>query len=315
MRLAYGVPERAGCVANRSYLLIYLNADSKRLNQGTLFVVATPIGNLDDLSPRARQVLSDADLIAAEDTRHTGRLLSHFGIKSRQISLHDHNEEVALVNIISDLKDGKSVALVSDAGTPLISDPGFRLLRAAHDEGIRVSPIPGPSAVIAALSACGLPVDEFCFTGFLPGKKVARQKQLQTLADESRTIVFYESVHRVAETTNDLVDAFGGDRQIFVGRELTKLHEQCARTDLQSAAAMLVDGRIPLRGEFVLIVEGCSAATGPLVEISTDHLLQVLTEALPGRQAVAIAASLSGQGKNDLYRQMLALNADKNPED
>lgn len=285
------------------------------MNQGTLFVVATPIGNLDDLSPRARQVLSDADLIAAEDTRHTGRLLSHFGIKSRQIALHDHNEAAALVNIISALKQGKSVALVSDAGTPLISDPGFRLLRAAHDEGIRVSPIPGPSAVVTALSVCGIPADRFCFAGFLPGKMAARRKQLQELVGESRTMIFYESVHRVVETINDLIDAFGGGRQIFVGRELTKLHEQCVRTDLQSAAAMLADGRIRLRGEFVLILEGCSRTIGPLVEISTERLLQVLTEALPGKQAVAIAASLTGQGKNDLYRQMLALNADKNPQD
>ena len=285
------------------------------MNKGTLFVVATPIGNLDDLSPRARQVLSDADLIAAEDTRHTGRLLSHFGIKSRQIALHDHNEEAALVGIISDLKDGKSVALVSDAGTPLISDPGFRLLRAAHDEGIRVSPIPGPSAAITALSVCGLQVNEFCFTGFLPGKKAARQKLLQTLAGESRTMIFYESVHRIAETTNDLTEVFGGERQIFVGRELSKLHEQCVRTDLQSAQVMLADGRIPLRGEFVLVVEGCSKAVGSLVEISTEDLLQVLTEALPGKQAVAIVASLSGQGKNDLYRQMLALNVDKKLHD
>jgi 16S rRNA (cytidine1402-2'-O)-methyltransferase len=165
------------------------------------------------------------------------------------------------------------------------------------------------------LSVCGLPVDEFCFTGFLPRKKAARQKQLQTLASECRTMIFYESVHRVVETTNDLIDAFGGGRQIFVGRELTKLHEQCVRTDLQSAGAMLADGRIPLRGEFVLVIEGCSTAVGPLVEISTEDLLQVLTEALPGKQAVAIVASLSGQGKNELYRQMLALNADKNPHD
>jgi len=315
MRLAYGVPERAGCVADRSYLQNYLNADFKRLNQGTLFVVATPIGNLDDLSPRARQVLSDADLIAAEDTRHTGRLLSHFAIKSRQIALHDHNEEAALGSIIADLKDGRSVALVSDAGTPLISDPGFRLLRAAHDEGIRVCPIPGPSAVVAALSVCGIPVDHFCFTGFLPAKKTARQNELQTLAGESRTMVFYESVHRIVETTDDLIDAFGGGRQIFVGRELTKLHEQCVRTNLQSAGAMLADGRIPLRGEFVLVVEGRSTAIGPLLEISTERLLQVLTDALPGKQAVAIAALLSGQGKNDLYRRMLALTADKNTDD
>ena len=285
------------------------------MNQGTLFVVATPIGNLDDLSPRARQVLSDADLIAAEDTRHTGRLLSHFGIKSRQIALHDHNEEAVLVRIIADLKDGKSVALVSDAGTPLISDPGFRLLRAAHDAGICVSPIPGPSAVVAALSVCGLPTDEFCFKGFLPGKKTARQKQLQTLAGESRTMIFYESVHRILETTSDLCEAFAGERQVFIGRELTKLHEQCVRTDLQSAVAMLTDGRIAVRGEFVLVVAGCSAEAGPLVEIGTEHLLQVLTAELPGKQAVAIAASLSGQSKNDLYRQMLALNAEKNTDD
>jgi 16S rRNA (cytidine1402-2'-O)-methyltransferase len=293
----------------------HLNADYKRVNQGTLFVVATPIGNLDDLSPRARQVLSDADLIAAEDTRHTGRLLSHFGIKSRQIALHDHNEETALAGIIADLEDGKSVALVSDAGTPLISDPGFRLLRAAHDAGIRVSPIPGPSAVVAALSVCGLPVDEFCFTGFLPGKKAARQKKLQALVGESRTMIFYESVHRIVETIEDLNEVFGAERQVFIGRELTKLHEQCVRTDLRSAAAMLADGRIALRGEFVLVVAGCAAVAGPLVEISTEHLLRMLTEALPGKQAVVIAASLSGQSKNDLYRQMLALNADKNNVD
>ena len=293
----------------------YLNADFKRLNQGTLFVVATPIGNLDDLSPRARQVLSDADLIAAEDTRHTGRLLSHFGIKSRQIALHDHNEEAVLVRIIADLKDGKSVALVSDAGTPLISDPGFRLLRAAHDTGISVSPIPGPSAVVAALSVCGLPTDEFCFAGFLPGKKTARQKRLQTLVGESRTMIFYESVHRIVETTSDLCEAFAGERRVFIGRELTKLHEQCVRTDLQSAVAMLADGRIAVRGEFVLVVAGCAAEAGPLVEIGTEHLLQVLTAELPGKQAVAIAASLSGQSKNDLYRQMLALNAEKNTDD
>jgi 16S rRNA (cytidine1402-2'-O)-methyltransferase len=293
----------------------YLNADFKRLNQGTLFVVATPIGNLDDLSPRARQVLCDADLIAAEDTRHTGRLLSHFGIKSRQIALHDHNEDTVLVRIIADLKDGKSVALVSDAGTPLISDPGFRLLRAAHDADIRVSPIPGPSAVVAALSVCGLPTDEFCFAGFLPGKKVARQKQLQTLVGESRTMIFYESVHRIVETMSDLRSAFAGERQVFIGRELTKLHEQCVRTDLQSAVAMLADGRIAVRGEFVLVVAGCATVAGPLVEIGTEHLLQVLTAELPGKQAVAIAASLSGQSKNDLYRRMLALNAEKNTDD
>jgi len=284
------------------------------LNQGTLFVVATPIGNLDDLSPRARQVLSDADLIAAEDTRHTGRLLSHFGIKSRQIALHDHNEEALLERIIARLNDGECVALVSDAGTPLISDPGFRLLRAAHDAEIRVVPIPGPSAVIAALSVCGLPVDEFCFAGFLPAKSAARRKRLQALAGESRTMIFYESVHRVVATSNDLTEIFGGERQVFIGRELTKLHEQCIRTDLRSAGLMLADGRIPCKGEFVLVVEGRATDSGPLLEISSGHLLRVLTRALPGKQAVEIAAELSGQGKNDLYRQMLALTADNDSD-
>ncbi|RLA34036.1 MAG: hypothetical protein DRR11_04080 [Gammaproteobacteria bacterium] len=169
--------------------------------------------------------------------------------------------------------------------------------------------------MVAALSVCGLPVDEFCFTGFLPGKKVARQKKLQALAGESRTMIFYESVHRIVETTADLTEVFGDERQVFIGRELTKLHEQCVRTDLRSAAAMLADGRIPVRGEFVLVVAGCATLAGPLVEISTEHLLRMLTEALPGKQAVAIAASLSGQSKNDLYRQMLALTADKNTVD
>lgn len=296
-------------------MLGYLNADVKKLNQGTLYVVATPIGNRDDLSPRARQVLHDADLIAAEDTRHTGRLLSHFGIKNRQIALHDHNEEVAMLKILALLEEGKSVALVSDAGTPLISDPGFRLLRAVHDAGHPVSPIPGPSAFVAALSVCGLPTDQVIFIGFLPAKKVAREKQLQILAAERRTMAFYASVHKVTETIADLAHVFGAQRQVFIGRELTKMYEQCVRTNLAAAAAMLADGRIAARGEFVIVVAGCAQSEENTeninAEINVERLLQVLTDALPGKQAVAIAAELSGQNKNDLYRRMLALNAAK----
>lgn len=277
------------------------------MKYGTLFVVATPIGNLDDISARARQVLADADLVAAEDTRHTGRLLSHLGIKNRQIALHDHNEEVALERLIVHLKSGKSVALVSDAGTPLISDPGFRLLRAAHRHEIPVSPIPGPCAMTAALSVAGLATDRMCFEGFLPAKSTARKKRLAELARESRTVIVYEAVHRVAETVADLAEAYGGTRRAFIGRELSKLHEQCVNAELADLALMLADGRIPAKGEFVIIIEAGGETTDDVVEIRTDDLLACLADVLPGKQAVAVAATLSGKKRNDLYRRMLAL--------
>lgn len=277
------------------------------MNEGTLYVVATPIGNLDDLSPRAREVLDAVDLIAAEDTRVTGRLLMHFGIKSRQTPLHDHNEEAMAAKLIGELQAGKSIALVSDAGTPLISDPGFRLLQEAHRSGIRISPIPGASALVAGLSASGLPTDRFAFEGFLPAKRAARQKRLQLLAGETRTIVFYESVHRIADMIDDLIDTHGPDRRAFVGRELTKLYEQCVSADLQTIANWLADARIPAKGEFVIAVEGAPESTSDESTINADRILEVLTSVLPGKQAVAIAAELSGQSKNDLYRRMLAL--------
>ena len=188
---------------------------------GTLYIVATPIGNLDDLTPRARQTLADVDLIAAEDTRHTGRLLSHFGVKTPQKALHDHNESKLVPVLIEELLRGKNVALVSDAGTPLVSDPGYRLVVVAHENGIAVSPIPGASAVTAALSAAGLPTDRFCFEGFVPSKRTARQAWLRMLVAETRTIVFFESVHRIRESFSDMLDVFGGDRRAFVGREIS----------------------------------------------------------------------------------------------
>ncbi|NIA27230.1 MAG: 16S rRNA (cytidine(1402)-2'-O)-methyltransferase [Desulfobulbaceae bacterium] len=177
---------------------------------GTLFVVATPIGNLEDLTPRARQMLAEVDLIAAEDTRHTGRLLSHFGVKTRLLALHDHNEAELAHKVVDKLLAGQSVALVSDAGTPLVSDPGYRLLQAAHAAGVPVSPIPGPSAMTAALSVAGLPTDSFCFEGFLPAKKKARFDALAGLREEARTMVFYESVHRITEMLDALLAAFAG---------------------------------------------------------------------------------------------------------
>lgn len=280
------------------------------MNEGTLYVVATPIGNLNDLSPRAREVLDAVDLIAAEDTRVTGRLLMHFGIKSRQTALHEHNESEVVGRLIADLQAGKSIALVSDAGTPLISDPGFRLLRDAHDAGITISPIPGASALAAALSVCGLPTDRFAYEGFLPAKRAARQKALASLAGESRTVVFFEAVHRIADTIDDLVTTHGADRKAFLGRELTKLFEQCVSADLQTIAGKLADGSIPAKGEFVIVVEGRGQTADNGLLADTDRLLQVLVNVLPGKQAVSVAAELSGQNKNDLYRKMLAMKND-----
>ena len=269
-------------------------------------MVATPIGNLEDLSPRARQILDEVDLIAAEDTRHTGRLLSHFGINTRQMALHEHNEEIAASKLLSALTEGSSVALVSDAGTPLISDPGYRLVRAAHEADIRVSPVPGASAVTAALSVAGLPTDRFCFEGFLPNKKSARMKRLHELAGETRTIVFYESVHRIDATVRDLNKAFGSDRGAFVGRELSKMHEQCESSTLGVLQFMIEDGRIPDKGEFVLVVEGNRDSDTELLTIGIEKLIAEISGLLPTGKAADLISSLSGRRRNEIYKLLLA---------
>lgn len=276
------------------------------MTRGTLFVVATPIGNRDDLSLRARKVLDEVDLIAAEDTRHTGRLLSHFDIKTRQIALHEHNEESRVSGLIGKLKEGQSIALVSDAGTPLVSDPGYRLLRAAQQHEIQVSPVPGASAVIAALSVAGLPTDRFCFEGFLPAKKSARQRRLRALARETRTIVCFESVHRIGECLADLIDVFGPDRQAFIGRELTKMHEQCVSATLVELKRMNDDGRIVNKGEFVLAVEGNQDAATSSVSVDLNQLVREVSLVMPGSQAVDVVSSLTGRGRNEIYRLMLS---------
>lgn len=275
---------------------------------GTLFIVATPIGNLGDLSPRARQTLADVDLVAAEDTRRTRRLLSHFGIKTTLFTLHEHNESRAARSLLDKLAGGSSVALVSDAGTPLISDPGFFLVRAAHVAGIRVEPVPGASALTAALSVSGLPTDRFAFEGFLPAKPKARRDRIASLRNEPRTIVFYASVHRLAACLEDLVAGFGADRPAFIGRELTKVHEQCVAADLGTIQAMLEDGSIPLKGEFVIIIGGCSAA--PATAVDADTLLSELASSLSGREAARIVALVTGENRNALYRRLLELTRD-----
>jgi 16S rRNA (cytidine1402-2'-O)-methyltransferase len=277
------------------------------LTAGTLYIVATPIGNLEDLSPRARQILHDVDLIAAEDTRHTGKLLSHFAIKNRQIALHDHNESDVAVKIIDELKAGRSVALVSDAGTPLISDPGFRLVRDAHTAGITVSPIPGPSAAIAAMSAAGLPSDRFAFEGFLPAKREARTSALQALRTDTRTLIFFESVHRIGAAIKDMATVFGAERSAYLGRELSKLHEQGVLASFRELDEMLDSGEIVSKGEFVIVVTGAEPSPVEAATVDAGALLAELVKVLPGSQAVDLVCSLSGRKRNEVYKEMLSL--------
>ena len=272
---------------------------------GTLFVVATPIGNLEDLSPRARQTLENVDLIAAEDTRHTGRLLSHFSVKTPLFALHDHNEEKVVAKLIAELAGGKSIALVSDAGTPLISDPGYRLVAAAHTSAIRIVPVAGPCAATAALSAAGLPTDRYCFEGFLPAKQKARRDKLAELKSETRSIVLYESVHRIRDCLADLVDVFGTDRKAFIGRELTKMHEQCVQATLGDLQRQLDAGEIVSKGEFVVVVTGSDEEQTSSFEV--DQLLAELVAHLPPKDAAKIAAKVTGNKRNDLYERLLQL--------
>jgi len=275
---------------------------------GTLYVVATPIGNLEDLTPRAQQTLAAVDLVAAEDTRHTRRLLITIGAKPALMSLHDHNEEQAVHGLIEALKDGKDVALVSDAGTPLVSDPGYRLVKGAHEQGIVVVPIPGPSAVTAALSAAGLPTDRFCFEGFAPAKRAARRQWLQSLVREERTIVMYESVHRIKDCLADLVDIFGADRRAFIGRELTKMYEQCVQESLGCLQQRVDDGEIVSKGEFAIVI--CGAKPTAEAAFNLDSLLTELAAHLSAKDAAKVAAKVSGQKKNDLYQKILLLKKD-----
>ncbi len=270
---------------------------------GTLYIVATPIGNLEDLSPRARRTLADVALIAAEDTRHTGRLLSHIGVQTALKALHEHNEAAVVGSIIAVLESGKSVALVSDAGTPLLSDPGYRLVVEAHARGIDVTPVPGPSAVTAALSVAGLPTDRFCFEGFLPAKSAARRNALRALASETRTMVFYESVHRIDALLADLRTVFGDDRPAVIARELTKLHEQLVRGTLAELCVRMEREEIPRKGEFVIVVGGGEAAPEAAI---VDALALELAAVLPAKQAAAIVAKVTGARRNEVYQKLLA---------
>lgn len=263
---------------------------------GVLFVVATPIGNLDDLSTRARDTLGAVRAVAAEDTRRTGQLLSRLGLHVPLISLHEHNETARLAPLLERLAAGDSLALVSDAGTPLISDPGYQLVRAATQAGFRVVPIPGACAAIAALSVAGLPTDRFAFEGFLPAKQQARRRRIEALATESRTLVFYEAVHRLPAMLTDLAEVLGGAREATLGRELTKLHEQVLHGSLASLLEATASGEVTLKGECVLVVAGSPERVADSGE--ARRVLSLLSAALPPREAVALAAAITGARPN-----------------
>ena len=271
---------------------------------GTLYVVATPIGNLEDMSARAVRVLSEVVLIAAEDTRHSATLLRHFGIRTETMSLHEHNERDRVPSCIELLRSGKSIALISDAGTPLISDPGYRLVGAALDAGADVVPVPGACAAIAALSVSGIPTDRFVFEGFPPARSSARRALFQSLVSEARTLVFYESAHRIEDAVDDMIAVFGAERLAVIARELTKAFETTYHGTLAELRVRLGQSAENRLGEFVVVVHGASIdleAAGP----ETERVLKLLLAELPLKQAVALAAQITGVPKNSLYRQAL----------
>jgi 16S rRNA (cytidine1402-2'-O)-methyltransferase len=270
---------------------------------GTLYVVATPIGNLADASPRALEVLRAADLVACEDTRTTRTLLARHGIERATLALHAHNERVATGKLLAALHQGSSVALVTDAGTPGISDPGALLVEAAHREGLRVIPVPGPNAAVAAYSAAGFIADRFLFVGFLPAKPGARRKALDTL-DLPWPVILYEAPHRVLETVADLAARFGAEREIVIARELTKKFEEVARMPLGQAAAWLKAGAHRLQGEFVLVL-GAGAAAAPDLA-AAERVLDILRASLPASEAAKLAARITGAPRNALYQRALA---------
>jgi 16S rRNA (cytidine1402-2'-O)-methyltransferase len=268
---------------------------------GMLYVVATPIGNLDDLSPRARAILADVDLIAAEDTRHSAALLRHCAIATRCIALHEHNEREASVDLVRQMLAGKRIALISDAGTPLISDPGFRLVRAAREAGVAVSPIPGACAAIAALSVAGLPSDRFVFEGFLPAKSAARRARLQEFAAESRTLIFYEASHRIVDTLADFVAVFGAERRLVLARELTKHFETVLDgTPGDIAARVDADGN-QQRGEFVLLLGGADEADASVRLVEGRRVYAMLARELSPSRAAKLAAEITGAPRSALY--------------
>jgi probable S-adenosylmethionine-dependent methyltransferase, YraL family len=281
-------------------------------SMNALYIVATPIGNLDDITQRALATLQKADIIAAEDTRHSAKLTQHFGITTPLIAYHDHSNESQTLRLLDRLSKGENIALISDAGTPLISDPGYRLVKLAREKGIAVVPIPGACALVAALSAAGLPSDRFSFEGFLPAKNVGRNTRLEALATDTRTLVFYESPHRIVESLQAMAQVFGCDRQVVLAREITKAYETFLSATFSELQEMMAADANQLRGEMVVMVQGYVAPeqNDEALEPEVQHTMQVLMEELPVKQAAALASKLTGIKKNKLYKWALGKKAE-----
>lgn len=275
--------------------------DRADISASTLYIVPTPIGNLADITQRALAVLSSVDLVAAEDTRHTGLLLQHFAIAARLFALHDHNEQQKAELLLAKLQQGQSIALVSDAGTPLINDPGYHLVRRCREAGIRVVPLPGACAAVTALSAAGLPSDRFCYEGFLPAKTKARCDALRALAQEPRTLIFYESTHRLLDSLEDMVKELGADRYVVLARELSKTWESIHGAPVDELLAWIREDENRRKGEMVLVVEGHKADEEAL-PAEALRTLALLQKELPLKKAAALTAEIHGVKKNALYR-------------
>ncbi len=276
-------------------------------NFAILYIVATPVGNLNDITLRALEVLKQVDCIAAEDTRHSKKLLEHFNIKKPMISLHDYNESERSKVLLKRLQKGENLALISNAGTPLISDPGYRLIKIVRDAGINIVPVPGPCAAITALCASGLPTDKFIFEGFLPTKAVARCKRLEELNSEPRTIIFYESPHRLRFLISDLLNIFGENRHAVLARELTKKFETIYGANLAELKSWLETNKRHQKGEFVILLHGAEPRKETEKNEKTLHILKILLSELSVKQAVILTAKITGVSKNKLYKIAITL--------
>jgi 16S rRNA (cytidine1402-2'-O)-methyltransferase len=279
------------------------------MNSGTLYIVATPIGNLEDITLRALRILREVDYIAAEDTRHSKLLLKQYEINTKLLAYHNFNEESCSKKILDLLLNGKHIALISDAGTPLINDPGYRLINLARTENINIVPIPGPSAITAAISVAGLPTNQFLFYGFLPAKLKERQSVLMTLKNHPATLIFYEAPHRILEMAQDCLEVFGEERKMVIAKELTKQFETIKHDQIGKIIEWLQEDPMRQKGEFVVLVEGAVAQISD--EVSTSKILAVLTEELPPSKAAMIVAKLTGANKSDLYNQILKAKPQK----
>lgn len=282
-----------------------MTSDS-RTQAGTLYIVATPIGNLSDLTVRAQQVLASVDVIACEDTRHTSKLLQHLGLHKPLLSVHEHNERDRIEQVAQILRKGQSMALVSDAGTPLISDPGYPLVQGLRQLGLPVTPIPGVSAIITALSAAGLPTDRFTFEGFLPHKAGSKREKLEAQTQEPRTLVYYEAKHRILETLQMMAEVFGSERPACVARELTKTFETFYHGTLPEILAQISADDDQQKGEFVVMIAGNQNPV-PSSEVDSEKLFRLLLAELPPKKAAAVIAELTGENKKELYQKALAI--------